>query len=206
MVTRIKRKERITRDRRKQILKAALSVFSTKGYGESTMADVAEAAGVGVGTLYNYYKNKRDLLISLVERLLFTEGLISIVSRMDGQGDRQMIDLLLQERLEFAIGNAQTIIFLFFEIQRDARLRKHYVQKVVNPAITKLEDFIRSQVKRGNFRQVDDRIIARTIMGTLIGSAILYRLEQHDSPFKKAHLKEISGEIGTLFFTGLEKK
>ena len=206
MVTRIKRKERITRDRRKQILKAALSVFSTKGYGESTMADVAEAAGVGVGTLYNYYKNKRDLLISLVERLLFTEGLISIVSRMDGQGDRQMIDLLLQERLEFAIGNAQTIIFLFFEIQRDARLRKHYVQKVVNPAITKLEDFIRSQVKRGNFRQVDDRIIARTIMGTLIGSAILYRLEQHDSPFKKAHLKEISGEIGSLFFTGLEKK
>ena len=206
MVTRIKRKERITRDRRKQILKAALSVFSTKGYGESTMADVAEAAGVGVGTLYNYYKNKRDLLISLVERLLFTEGLISIVSRMDGQGDRQMIDLLLQERLEFAIGNAQTIIFLFFEIQRDAKLRKHYVQKVVNPAITKLEDFIRSQVKRGNFRQVDDRIIARTIMGTLIGSAILYRLEQHDSPFKKAHLKEISGEIGSLFFTGLEKK
>ena len=206
MVTRIKRKERITRDRRKQILKAALSVFSTKGYGESTMADIAEAAGVGVGTLYNYYKNKRDLLISLVERLLFTEGLISIVSRMDGQGDRQMIDLLLQERLEFAIGNAQTIIFLFFEIQRDAKLRKHYVQKVVNPAITKLEDFIRSQVKRGNFRQVDDRIIARTIMGTLIGSAILYRLEQHDSPFKKAHLKEISGEIGTLFFTGLEKK
>ena len=206
MVTRIKRKERITRDRRKQILKAALSVFSTKGYGESTMADIAEAAGVGVGTLYNYYKNKRDLLISLVERLLFTEGLISIVSRMDGQGDRQMIDLLLQERLEFAIGNAQTIIFLFFEIQRDAKLRKHYVQKVVNPAITKLEDFIRSQVKRGNFRQVDDRIIARTIMGTLIGSAILYRLEQHDSPFKKAHLKEISGEIGSLFFTGLEKK
>jgi AcrR family transcriptional regulator len=206
MTTRIKRKERITRTRRKQILRAALSVFSTKGYGESTMADVAQAAGVGVGTLYNYYKNKRDLLISMLERLLVSEGLVNILDRMSSQSSLDFMDSLLEERLEFAFGNAQTIMFLFFEIQRDAKLRQQYSRQVVGPMLARLEDYIRSQVKLGNFRNVDERIIARTIVGSIIGSALLYRLEQRESPFKKTHLKETSRELSNLFLYGLEKK
>jgi AcrR family transcriptional regulator len=206
MTTRIKRKERITRTRRRQILRAALSVFSTKGYGESTMADVAQSAGVGVGTLYNYYKNKRDLLISLVQSLLISEGLINILDKMGGQSNRQLMELLLEDRLEFAIGNAQTILFLFFEIQRDARLRKQYLQQVIGPVISKLQDFIRFQVNSGAFRNIDERIIARTMVGSLIGSAMLYVLEQRESPFKKSQLKEIAHEMSGLFLDGLVKK
>jgi AcrR family transcriptional regulator len=206
MTTRLKRKERITRDRRKQILKAALSVFSTRGYGESTMADVAQAAGVGVGTLYNYYKNKRALLISMVQKLLISEGLINILDKMAGQGSREFMDLLLEERLEFGFGNAQTILFLFFEIQRDTRLRKQYVQQVVAPLLSRIEDYIRFQVKSGAFRNVDEKVIARTMTGAIIGNMILYRLEQRDSPFSKSRLKEIAHELSGLFLSGLEKK
>ena len=206
MATRIKRKGRITKTRRKQILKAALCVFSTQGYGESTMADVAAAAGVGVGTLYNYYKNKRDLLISLVQKLMISEGLINILDKMADQSSSDFMDSLLQERLEFVFGNAQTILFLFFEIQRDTKLQHQYVQKVVGPLLARIEDYIRLQIKRGDFRKVDEKIIARTMVGAIIGSMILYRLEQRDSPFKKAYLKETAHELSGLFLNGLERK
>jgi len=206
MTTRIKRKERITKTRRKQILKAALSVFSTQGYGESTMADVAVAAGVGVGTLYNYYKNKRDLLISLVQKLMISEGLIHILDKMADQSSGDFMDSLLEERLEFGFGNVQTILFLFFEIQRDTKLQQQYVQEVVGPLLARIEDYIRLQIRRGDFRKVDEKIIARTMAGAIIGSMILYRLEQRDSPFKKAHRKDIAHELSGLFINGLVRK
>ena len=206
MTTRIKRKEHITNIRRRQILEAALAVFSTRGYGESTMADVAAEAGVGVGTLYNYYKNKRDLLISLVQNLLISESLIHILDNVKGQSNRDFMDSLLAERLEFGFSNSQTILFLMFEIQRDTKLRRLYVQKVVAPLLARIEGYIRAQVRSGAFRKVDEKVIARTMMGAIIGSTLLYRLEQRDSPFKKARLKEIARELSALFMDGLERK
>jgi len=206
MTTRIKRKEHITNIRRKQILEAALAVFSTRGYGESTMADVAAEAGVGVGTLYNYYKNKRDLLISLVQNLLISKSLIHILDNVKGQSNRDFMDSLLAERLEFGFSNSQTILFLMFEIQRDTKLRRLYVQKVVAPLLARIEGYIRAQVRSGAFRKVDEKVIARTMMGAIIGSTLIYRLEQRDSPFKKARLKEIARELSALFMDGLERK
>jgi len=206
VIDNLNKKERITSNRRKQIQKAALSVFSAGGYGKSTMADVARKANVSVGTLYNYYHNKRDLLISLVKTLLISEGLVSRLGKMEGQSSRDFMISLLEERLEFGFGNGQTMLFLFFEIQRDAKLRRQYVRQVVTPLLSKLEDYIRSQVTGGAFRSVDEKIIARTMAGAIIGSVILYSLEQRDSPFKKANLKTIAAEIGSLYISGLERK
>src|SRR5579862_1090900 len=53
-----------TRDR---ITKAARRVFAAKGYGASTIADVAKAAGVAVPTVYKLYSNKRSLLAAVSE-------------------------------------------------------------------------------------------------------------------------------------------
>ena len=206
MTTRIKRTEHLTKTRRKQILTAALSVFSTKGYGESTMADVATAAGVGVGTLYNYYKNKRELLISLVQKLMISQGLIHILDNMADRSSRDFMDSLLEDRLEFGFGNAQTILFLFFEIQRDTKLRRQYLQDVITPLLARIEEYVRLQIRRGDFRKVDEKIISRTMAGAIIGSVLLYSLEQRDSPFKKARLKEISHELSGLFMNGIVRK
>jgi AcrR family transcriptional regulator len=206
MTARQRRKERITKARREQILKAALSVFSTRGYGESTMADVAEAAGVGVGTIYNYYKDKRNLLIALIQQMLVSPDLIKIFDRMSEQPDGDLMESLIEERLEFGFTNAQKILFIFFEIQRDPKLRRRYVREVVGPLLGRLEDYIRAQVKRGTFREIDEHIIARTMVGAIIGNMILYRLEQRDSPLKKAHVKAIAVELSSLFMSGLVRK
>jgi len=206
MTTRQKRKEHITKARQVQIMDAALSVFSSKGFGESTVADIAEAAGIGVGTIYNYYKDKHDLLISLIAHSLISEDLVKILDKLQGRSNEELIQSLLEERLAFALDNAQKILFLFFEIQRDPRLRRQYVTQVVGPLLSKLEKYIVSQVNNGSFREVDAKVIARTLTASIIGNAVLYRLEQRDSPFKKTRIKEIAEEMRKLFSSGLTAK
>jgi len=57
----------IRNDRREQILRAALQVFSRKGIIETKMSMVAEKARISKGLLYNYFTSKDELFTTLVE-------------------------------------------------------------------------------------------------------------------------------------------
>jgi len=54
-------------NKKELILNAAVKVFAGKGFYNANVADVAREAGVADGTIYIYFKNKDDLLISLFE-------------------------------------------------------------------------------------------------------------------------------------------
>src|SRR5882762_10785199 len=54
--------------KRDAILRAAIDVFAERGYFNAQVADVARAAGVAAGTVYLYFKNKDDLLVSIFDR------------------------------------------------------------------------------------------------------------------------------------------
>jgi TetR/AcrR family fatty acid metabolism transcriptional regulator len=64
-------------ERRRTILRAAIDVFARKGYHGCRIADVAREAGVAYGLVYHYFKNKDELLETVVET-----GWSGFVSRM----------------------------------------------------------------------------------------------------------------------------
>jgi len=53
-------------DRHQRIVEAAARLFRTQGYDAVKMEAIAAAAEVSIGTIYNYYKNKGDLLVAIV--------------------------------------------------------------------------------------------------------------------------------------------
>lgn len=55
---------------RKNILKSATTVFLDKGYKNTTFKDISRNAGIGYGTIYIYFDNKEDLLISIVDDVM----------------------------------------------------------------------------------------------------------------------------------------
>ncbi len=59
-----------SREKRDDLLKATATLFMERGYAQTTSDDIAAAAGVSVGTFYNYFRNKRQALMTLaIERL-----------------------------------------------------------------------------------------------------------------------------------------
>jgi len=52
--------------RRKRIIQAATALFQHRGYADTTIGDIADHAEVGVGTIYNYFSSKNEILLSLV--------------------------------------------------------------------------------------------------------------------------------------------
>jgi len=52
--------------RRREIFAAATHLFVEKGFNETSMREIGEAAGVGKSTLYDYFPSKDEILISFV--------------------------------------------------------------------------------------------------------------------------------------------
>lgn len=55
---------------RKAILDAAVREFSTKGFKETSIADIMNAADLGIGTFYNYFQSKEEILMQLLGRMV----------------------------------------------------------------------------------------------------------------------------------------
>jgi AcrR family transcriptional regulator len=55
--------------RRAQILDVAKSVFARRGYHDANVADICQAAHIGRGTLYQYFDNKRAVMLALIEEI-----------------------------------------------------------------------------------------------------------------------------------------
>jgi AcrR family transcriptional regulator len=54
-------------DKREAILAAAWRLIRHYGYGKTTIAEIAEGAGVGKGTVYLYFKSKEEIMLALVD-------------------------------------------------------------------------------------------------------------------------------------------
>lgn len=72
-------------ERRKAILRAAVDVFSKKGYHGCRIADVAREAGVAYGLVYHYFKNKDELLESV-----FESGWAGFLSRVQAEIEKDV--------------------------------------------------------------------------------------------------------------------
>lgn len=70
MAEKIGRRERKKLLSRKAILDAAVAEFSSKGYKETSVADIMNAADLGIGTFYNYFQSKEEILIELLGRMV----------------------------------------------------------------------------------------------------------------------------------------
>ena len=54
-------------DKRSRILKAAVKVFAQQGFYNAKVSEIAQNAGIAAGTIYLYFKNKDEILISIFE-------------------------------------------------------------------------------------------------------------------------------------------
>lgn len=82
-----------------EIGRAALSVFRKRGYHRTTMADIARAASVGKGTLYEYFKDKADILRYTFDDYFnaFRDGAVQVMAKTTVPGEQ------LAALLEFAL-------------------------------------------------------------------------------------------------------
>ena len=193
-------------NRHRQILDAALAVFSRKGYGQTTIPDIAAEAGVAVGTIYHYYQSKRDLLVTLIHTYAKSERLNQVFARVAKDDNGTSVRAILGNGLDWPAEDLKGFIFVLTEVLRDPDLGEHFSGQFLGSLLQSMEHFLGERVSSGEFRQVDQRVTARAIGGMVLGFLILKEMEGDRSPAKGMPLPDLTAEMADIILEGIEKR
>ncbi len=120
--------------RRAQILDAAAQVFAERGFHRTTVRDVAKAAGVADGTIYNYFENKTALLLGILDRLNDAERQAIELAQAQATDVRAFTRHYFQNHLQvFANANQNLLRVVLSEVLVNTELRERYIQQIVGP-------------------------------------------------------------------------
>jgi len=197
------KKETITTQRQRQIIDAAIDLFSRKSFSEATTHEIAKEAGVAVGTIYKYFNNKRDLLVKVVTDTVITGPLIEILQKRDDVDDDTFIRSVISDRLNFGLENAGTMIPLLSEILRDDELSQRFADAVLRPNIGIGEKYLQSESDSGKVRPLNAQIMIRCIIGMIIGFILIYRIEGKKSPVNNIRRDELIDNMIEIILHGL---
>jgi TetR/AcrR family fatty acid metabolism transcriptional regulator len=189
-------------EKRQRILDAALKVFATRGFYNARVSEVAAEAGVADGTIYLYFENKDDLLISLFEermqRLIVRAN--EEIARTDGT-PLDKIRRLIQLHLNLVGEDPDLAEFITVELRQSGKFVKEYD----NPKFTEYLRIFRDLVVAGQHdgvirRTVDARLVVRAIFGALDELLLTLSLTSRN---RSVDLNATADGLADIFFDGI---
>jgi AcrR family transcriptional regulator len=153
--------------RREEILRAASTLFSQKGYHATSVADVIAAAGISRGTFYLYFDNKDSLFLDLMEQ--FIQRIMDVVEVVDPNGEnptheiyenvRRVVDVVFDHQ-DLTVMVLREDFGLNAEV--DEKLKRFYgfVREMVEGAL-------HNGVRLGLIREVNQAVVATALIGAI---------------------------------------
>jgi len=152
-----------TRSKRQAIIEAARKIFAMKGYEDTTIAEIAEDAGIAVGTVYLYFGNKREIYTSIS-----LDWAASLAAAFE---DPTMAELPIEQapramiEATFRICRKDSDMMSLFQvdIQSEEEIQKH---KAADELITRiLDNFFRQAIAQGQLAPFDTEAYTKIIFG-----------------------------------------
>ena len=200
-------RERIKAERADEILEAAARVFARRGFQRATIKEIAAAAEVAEGTIYNYFQSKRDLLMGILERLIAES--LSQVLEYDLQDIKSepvsLVRAILRSRLELISRNRELMHAIFTEVYQDSQLRQQFFREIILPFVSRFEALLVEGSQAGLCRPLNPVGITRAMMGLFLVFHFLV-LTGVDEQLAAIPTEELAGQWAELFLYGLLDK
>ncbi|SHI89506.1 transcriptional regulator, TetR family [Geosporobacter subterraneus DSM 17957] len=192
-----------------KIIRAAIEIFSQKGYNGTTTKEIAVKAKIAEGTIFRYFPKKQDLLhgilvkaIEIMAPKIIGKGVAEIFDDNSDKSDREILIAFMKNRLEIVQQNFTLIKVVLNEAQYHPDIQELFFQKVLPPIKGIIDHFFMEGIKKGRFRQYHPSILTAMMVGT-VGMSVLL---QHNRHFVEGLSKEeIMEQMADVLLTGISK-
>ena len=140
-------------DKHEKIIRAAVKVFAKKGFFSARISDIAKAAKVADGTIYLYFNNKFDILISV-----FDEEIGKFISQTKKLVDQEenpqkKMEVFALKHLSMAKENKSLAEIIQMELRQSHKLIKEYRKTIFSEYVDIISNIIRQGQAKGVFRE-----------------------------------------------------
>lgn len=184
-----------------KILESAIRIFSEKGFSAATTSEIAKDAGVAEGTIFRYFKTKKDILrailiqmINLMSGKVVIEQVEKILLESGDKDLRTVLKELLYDRIKlidsvFPMARVVITEALFHEDVREA-----IFQNIITRALDAFSIFHKKMVERGMIRSdIEPQVLFRAILGNMF-----MLLAQRKMFGDKFPIEDIDGEFDNM--------
>ena len=197
-------------EKRKRIIAAAIEVFAHDGVSNGKIAKIAEKAGIGKGTIYEYFGSKEDIFAAVFadffEKMMAGYAQLFTVPVDPVRKIEMMFDYtydLLDQQLDQQ-QNSEWLILLeiFMQGFRDEfrGTKKLSFGKILRDLYAAFKPFVEEGVRAGVFRSLDPEHVTFILFGALDGISLHYFINRMH--YDKKKLQELTREI---FLRGILK-
>jgi AcrR family transcriptional regulator len=177
------------------VLQSALDLFSSKGYSETKMAEIARDSGLSVGALYLRFKNKEELCLELIKD--HKKDFDKQIKILPDEDPAEALKKYITLNLEYSFQKRQMISMFFkeFNLPFLQPLRRNFF-KAQHKIIA---DILIAGIKRGIFRPVNIKDTASMIFASIRGAVLLKLI------FGIGEVKKMSDSLFQLITNGIRK-
>ncbi len=184
--------------KRERIKQAALDIFSSQGYANTTVQQIAERARVGKGTFYTYFATKEDVLTDLL-----TEGLNNMGQHIEKkirtiQGSVAKLRAIVREQLRYFHEHQSLCRLITREVWGHSDQSSPLAQRVRSSYLKMLQEVVEKGIKDGELRSLDPQTVATA----LYGMVSMVALSMKDLPSDTA-LERVEMTLQELLFSGI---
>jgi len=199
------RRERERHWRRQYILSVAEKLFAKNGFYRTGITEIAKASEFGIGTVYQFFKNKEEIYATLVGRRF--DNLFELIKEATSKAGTptEMIKALIKTKLYFFQKNYDFLkIFIsehgevFVHVREDWRreLRKKY-----HAYIDFVAKIVEEGIKKGEFKDLPPKEAATLIIGSC--NALIYKWTTDET--ENSLTKKLPQVLEVIFY-GLKRR
>ncbi len=164
----------------KQIIDAAVIVIAENGYHKSQISKIAKKAGVADGTIYLYFKNKEDILVSVFRNKMgqFIEEIAYAINQKQDANEK-LLTLIKMHFSQLSKDSHLAIVTQLELRQSDSALRQE-INQILKPYLTVMDDVIKEGIDEKVFK--DDLslpLVRQMIFGTLDETVTNWVMKEH---------------------------
>ena len=192
-------------DKREEIREAAIGVIAASGYYYATTDRIAEAAGIAVGTIYNYFRNKEEILEYIfkveVDKRFRYHDTLSAQEMPALDKLRQLLTMHFTEIMgEPAVGQ-----IMVRERYTSADQQLPGIREFIQGVPKRLQRILDEAVAKGEIRPCDTTIVAIALWGS-VEAIVSKAVFEEDADQQRRLLSQAPTELLGLYFEGLKKQ
>lgn len=183
----VSKREAAREDRRLQIIEGALDVFSKRGYAETSIKDIALAAGINSSALiYHYFENKQELLRAVIGQYAPPLQLMAHPEAMQALPVREALLKFARAYLTI-MDNAK--IAACIRVMISEALRSPTFAEILGEAAPQrvwavMAAYLKSQMDIGRLRTSDPQLAARCFISPLFNHVFVRTIAQLPDPIE----------------------
>lgn len=156
-----------TKGKKAVIIEAAVKLFSQQGYHNTRMEAIAAAAGIGKGTIYEYFSSKAQLFKEMME-LTVNKYYESLSKKpLEDLDFSEQLNLIIKAHFKFCQQNKEFTRLLFWENDILDRELKELGYNFRREKEGKMQELVEAGIKKGQIKSVDPKILTLMIVGVM---------------------------------------